>query len=446
MIGAGIIGVTTAHELAADGHRVTVFERAGSVGAESSFANAGIAAPGLVTPWATPGATARMLRQLISRTSPVRMRSGATAATVAWAWRSWRASRSRTYAANCVRMQRLAYYGREQLHRLTRSMSLDCERSDGCLMLLRTPDDLTRAQHALSLLRASRTRFEIFDAGRCREVEPGLNPEAALHAGIHLPDVEVGNCRQFANLLRAQAQRLGVQFQFHTRVQKIVAGDGPELVFVYAPPDEDSVPMAGTHDGASAPAQDTRPMVRVLVSERFDAVVVCAALGTRELLRPHGLKLPLTAVHGHSITAPLRSGDGYPDPGPRSAVIDERHDVTICRLGRRVRVAGGVEIGGSSVRHDAATIDHLYKVLDDWFPGCARLGQAQSWKGARPMLPDGPPIVGHSGIAGVWLNVGHGSSGWALACGSARLLADSLAGRPTGIDTDGLGVARLNGE
>ncbi|MEO5698250.1 MAG: FAD-dependent oxidoreductase [Burkholderiaceae bacterium] len=446
VIGAGIIGVTAARELAADGHQVTAFEGAGSVAAESSFANPGILSPGLVTPWSAPGAPARVLRQLLSRTSAVRMPSGAAAASVAWAWRCWRASRSRTYAANCVRMQRLAYYSREQLHRVTRAMSLDYERSDGCLMLLRTPDDLARAQHALSMLRASRTRFEVLDAARCREVEPALNPQAPLHAGIHLPDDEVGNCRQFANLLRAEAQRLGVHFQFHTRVQKIVAGSRPELVSIYAPPEEDSMPMAGPDGDASGQAQDTRPMVRVPVSESFDAVIVCAALGTRQLLRPHGLKLPLLAVHGHSITAPLRTGDAHPDPGPRSAVIDERHDVTICRLGRRVRVAGGVEIGGSSARHDSATLDTLYKVLDDWFPGCARLGQAQTWKGARPMLPDGPPIVGHSGIAGVWLNVGHGSNGWALACGSARLLTDLLAGRPPGIDTDGLGVERLKGQ
>jgi D-amino-acid dehydrogenase len=125
--------------------------------------------------------------------------------------------------------------------------------------------------------------------------------------------------------------------------------------------------------------------------------------------------------------------------------MDERYKVAISRLGARVRVAGSAEIGGSATRHHPGALDTLYKVLHDWFPGSAHMSQAQRWKGARPMLPDGPPVLGRSGIAGVWLNLGHGSSGWALSCGSARLLADAINGRPPAIDTDGLGVERLGG-
>ena len=178
-------------------------------------------------------------------------------------------------------------------------------------------------------------------------------------------------------------------------------------------------------------------------TESFDAVVVCAALESAALLRPLGLKLPLQAVYGYSVTAPLRRHESHPDHGPRSALMDEHYKVAISRIGARVRVAGSAEIGGKINRHDPAALETLYKVLHDWFPGSARLGQAQSWKGARPMLPDGPPVLGRSGVEGVWLNLGHGSSGWALACGSARLLADGLAGRPMAIDIDGLGVERL---
>jgi D-amino-acid dehydrogenase len=180
-------------------------------------------------------------------------------------------------------------------------------------------------------------------------------------------------------------------------------------------------------------------------SEPFDAVVVCAALGAPALLRPHGLKLPLQAVHGYSVTAPLRQFEAHPDHGPRAALIDERHQVTISRIGSRIRVSGGAEIGGSLEKHHPAALATLYKVLDDWFPGTARLGQALPWKGARPTLPDGPPVLGASGIAGVWLNLGHGDHGWALACGSARVLADAVAGRRAAIDTEGLGVERLRG-
>jgi D-amino-acid dehydrogenase len=123
--------------------------------------------------------------------------------------------------------------------------------------------------------------------------------------------------------------------------------------------------------------------------------------------------------------------------------MDERFKVAISRLGQRVRVAGSAELGGRLDRNNASAIETLYKVLDDWYPGCAQLGHVQQWKGARPLLPDGPPVLGASGAPGIWLNLGHGSSGWALSCGSARLLSDLVSGRPPAIDTEGLGLERL---
>ena len=132
---------------------------------------------------------------------------------------------------------------------------------------------------------------------------------------------------------------------------------------------------------------------------------------------------------------------------PRSALMDERYKVAISRLGNRVRVAGSAEIGGSAERKTAAAIQTLYKVLQDWFPGAAVLSgpkaSTQEWKGARPMLPDGPPVIGATGIRGVWINLGHGSSGWALSCGSARALADLLGGHAAEVDLEGLGIERL---
>lgn len=443
VIGAGIVGVTTAHELAADGHEVTVFERRGSVAAETSFANAGLVAPGYVTPWAAPGMPRKVLGHLMSRHAPVRVHASLSAGEIAWMWRWWRACRLRTYQANRLRMQRLAYFSRERLHRVTRDLKLQYERSDGYLVLLRTAKDLALAQPGLASLTQLNTRFETLDAAQCRTVEPGLSDETALHAGIYLPDDEVGNCRQFTTLLRAETQRAGVRYRFHTQVQKIIAGQPPQLVHMYAPPLDSTVLVSVATERAQPDARDTEPMPMHPITEGFDAVVVCAALDSKALLRPHGLKLPMQAVYGYSITAPLRRLDAHGDIGPRSALMDERYKVAISRLGARVRVAGSAEIGGVPSRHDPRALETLYKVLHDWFPGSARLSQAQVWKGARPMLPDGPPVLGASGIAGVWLNLGHGSSGWAMACGSARLLADSIAGRTPPIDTDGLGVERL---
>ena len=319
VIGAGIVGMTTAYELNADGHAVTVFERRGSVAAEGSFANAGVVAPGYVTPWAAPGMPRKVLAHLFGRHAPVRLRAGLDAQALRWLWQWWRACRARTFHANRLRMQRLAHFSRERLHRITRELKLDYERSDGYLVLLRSADDLAAAQPGLDTLTELHTRFETLDAARCRVVEPNLNPETPLHAGIYLPDDEVGNCREFATLLRAEAQRRGVRFRFHTRVEKIMPGATPQLVRRYAPPEPEATGAVVVEAASSADAQDTRPMPLQPVLERFDAIVVCAALGADALLRPHGLALPLQAVYGYSITAPLRRHDGHFDLGPRSA-------------------------------------------------------------------------------------------------------------------------------
>lgn len=418
VIGAGIIGVTTAYELAADGHEVTVFERRSSVAEETSFGNAGVIAPGYVTPWAAPGMPAKVLRHLLSRHAPVRLARPAAPGQLRWMWRWWRACQPAAFQANRTRMHRLARFSQQRLAALTRDLKLDYEQRSGYMVLLREARDLTLARGSLKLLAELGASFHLIDAAKARALEPALNPDAPLHAAVHLPLDGVGNCRQFAHLLRGEGQRLGVDFRFQREVVSITAGQRPALAHRRA-------------DSGETPAEDT-----------FDAVIVCAALGAASLLKPLGCRVPMAPVHGYSITAPLRHVEGH-EVGPRSAVMDERYKVAISRLGQRVRVAGSAELGGRIDRYSAPAVQTLYKVLDDWYPGCAQLGQVQQWKGARPMLPDGPPVLGASGAPGIWLNLGHGSSGWALSCGSARLLSDLVSGRPPSIDPEGLGIERL---
>ena len=419
VIGAGIVGVTTAYELARDGHAVTVFERRASVAEETSFANAGVVAPGYVTPWAAPGMPTKVLKHLFSRHAPVRLAWPLAPGQLGWLWRWWRACRAPVFAANRAQMYGLARYSQQRLHLLTHALKLGHEQASGYLVLLRTAQELTGARGGLRLLAELGVDFHLVDGARARLVEPGLNPSAPLHAAVHLPNDEVGNCRQFAQALRAEAQRLGAVFRFQRAVLAVSAGAAPVV----------------QHRAAGGQEQAR--------SDPFDAVVVCAALGSTALLRPLGLRLPLLAVHGFSLTAPLRVIEGHPHLGPKAGVMDEKFKVAISRLGQRVRVAGCAELGGRPDTLAPAALHTLHKVLDDWYPGCAQLAQAQHWKGARPMLPDGPPVLGASGAPGVWLNLGHGSSGWALSCGSARVLADQLAGRTPAIDVSGLDVARL---
>ena len=421
VIGAGIVGVTTAFELARDGHQVTVFERRGTVAEESSFANAGVVAPGYVTPWAAPGMPAKVLRHLLSRHAPVRLARPLAPGQLGWMWRWWRACRAPVFAANRARLYRLARYSQQRLNAVSHELQLDRERAAGYLVLLRTPRDLALARGSLTLLAELGVNFHLVDAARARGIERGLNTDTPLHAAVHLPNDEVGNCRQFAHLLRGEAQRLGAVFHFNRTVASLTAGAQPAL-------------LHRPTSTADAPQQD-----------RFDAIVVCAAMGAAELLKPLGLRLPIAAVHGYSISAPLRQLEGFPHLGPTAGVMDEKYKVAISRLGQRVRVAGSAELGGRPEQHSEAAIHTLHKVLDDWYPGCANLAQVQRWKGARPMLPDGPPVLGASGAPGVWLNLGHGSSGWALSCGSARVLADQVGGRAPVIDVSGLDIGRLGG-
>jgi len=447
VIGAGIVGVTTAYELGAEGHEVTVYERRSTVAAETSFANAGLVAPGYVTPWAAPGMPLKVLRQLASRHAAVRLHAGLD---LGWGWRWWRACRPSTHQANRLRLQRLAIFSRARLDELTGRLRLEYERRQGYLVLLRARKDFEMVEPGLATLTALGTRYAVLDAAQCHAIEPGLADETPLHAGIHLPDEVVGNCRQFAMLLRKEAARLGVRFQFETDVVGLAAGTQPRVLTHRAPRRVEIAAMpsdAENGDGSSVPADsdwpDTQPLGTEPFNEAFDAIVVCAALGAKALLHPLGIRLPMQAVYGYSVTAPLRHDDADGIYGPRAALMDERYKVAISRLGSRIRVAGSAELGGAADRHDPRALATLYQVLADWFPGAARLKDTQHWKGARPMLPDGPPVLGPSGATGIWLNLGHGSSGWALACGCARVLADALSGRAAPIDTEGLGVERL---
>jgi len=413
VIGAGIVGVTTAYELALAGHDVVVFERRGSVASEGSFANAGVVAPGYVTPWAAPGMPMKVLRHLISRDTPVRLNGLGALRELPWMWRWWRACRKPVHDANRAALHRLAVFSKGRLQEITRSLDLDYEQVAGYLVLLRSGREVASAQGGLALLREWGAMHEFVDATRARQIEPGLNPETELQGAIHLPQDGVGNCRQFAHAIKTEAQRLGARFHFDTAVRAVHAGAPAHVE---------------TADGRRGDCE---------------AVVICAGVQANALLRGLRLKLPLAPVHGYSVTAPLRAIDGLALPGPRAAVMDERYKVAISRLGQRVRVAGSAEIGGDAAHMSEAPLRTLYRVLEDWFPGAAVTREAQQWKGARPMLPDGPPILGESGAQGVWLNLGHGSSGWALACGSARVLADRIAGRESPIDLTGLTLARL---
>ena len=426
VIGAGIVGVVTAYELAADGHEVTVFERRSAVAEEASFANAGVIAPSVVAPCGAVGVTRRLLNHWLRRPAELHLSLPLASHEWAWLWRSQQSRRAEVWLSNRNRMQRLAFYSRDRLDHLAESLCLEFEASQGLLVLHRTEKEYKRAQPELQRWRDAGVAVSDVSAEQARLSEPALNPETPLHGGFYFPNDGVANCRQFALLLKRKAQHLGVSFEFNTAVAQLKPAAQAII----------SVAIEGFSG----------------VAERsFDSVVVCAGVGAAALLKPLGLALPMATLYSHSISATISESIN----APHSAVIDARHKVVISRLGQRVRVSGATELGGDTNVKRPASLQTLYKVLQDWFPGSAlfagsdpRAGRnlgagVQEWKGCYPAMPDGPPVLGSSGIPGVWLNVGHGANGWALGCGSARVLADLIAGQSAPIDMEGLGMDRL---
>ena len=407
LVGAGIVGVTTALELAADGHAVTVFEQHGAVAEAASFATAGLLGPACVRPWLAP----RMPRQL-ARLLLQRLRAPFSRADLSWLRRWLRASRPGGETDRRAElMHQFGAYSRQRLQAVSAHLQYTFEQSAGLLLLLRDEAEWPLAQaEAAALREAGHTVHEV-DADAVRRIEPALNPHSPLAGGLHLPDEGVANCRQFAVIVRDAAEQLGARFLFNTRVQKI------------SPDPQPTLHLAGQDEAL-----------------RFDAVVLCAGLSASELLHPLGLNLPLHAVYGYSVSAPMHE----PLNAPRSGIIDQRTRTSITQLGQRVRIAGAAEVGGQPGEINAAAIEALYKTLREWFPAAIH-SQAQTlvWKGARPTLPDGLPALGASGVPGIWLNLGHADHGWALACGSARTLADLLAGEPPAPELHGLSAARF---
>lgn len=451
VIGAGIVGIATAYELAHDGHAITVLERHSSVASEASFAHAGLTSAGAVLPWAAPGLPAGMAAGLFAQQPALlKLRAPFDKQRARWLWRSWRASKAAAARQRQADLLRLAQYSNELQGALRTRLRLDDEHTRGLLVLLRGHADAAAVQPSLALLRELGIAAHELDPAACHALEPGLNRDQPLAAGLHLPEAGAGNGRQFAHLLRDAAERAGVEFRFGSVAREFVAepADGVRLrleqLALTTGFAASHLAMRGEPGLPTPLARRARAAARYLdpVSEEdFDAVVIAAGAASADWLPALGVRVPLLPVHGYSLTAPLRA----PERGPRAAVVDAANQAVITRLGQRVRVACGAELAGSPDRHRPAATDRLYTLLGDWFPGCAHLARPQLWKGTRALLPDGPPLIGASPRPRVWLNLGHGSSGGALACGSARLLADQIAGRAPALDAAAFDLRRYAG-
>lgn len=418
VVGAGLAGVSSAFELASLGMAVTVFERGGGVAEQASFAGSGL----LSHPdWLTLG----------ERLS----------APLTWRWRRWRAERGSDLTDARAAALRLTTLGHARVVELRRHLQIADDSSTALLLLCA---DEARRQALAPLWAApaestdSAAGADWLDEARVRQHEAGLNAQAALRGGWRLRPGGSGNARLFAQALRSHAQRLGVEFHFHTTVRQVRPGSTVELTHEYTPPAEPT-----RREAAPREAGDTLPSPPGAQTERFDAVLLCTGLDARPLLAAQGRRLPLAALHEASVTAPLRLLEAHPELGPQAAVLDPERGCSIARIGQRVRVTGSRQVGHPDAQAPAAAFEGLHRSLQHWFPGSVLHQQVQQGQSRRALAPDGLPVVGASGLDGVWLSLSNGLSGWGLTVGASMALAEQIAGRAGSLDITTLDARRL---
>jgi D-amino-acid dehydrogenase len=413
ILGGGVIGTTAAYELAGDGHQVTLIERQGGPALETSFANAGEVSPGYSAPWAGPGVPLKAIRWLLMHHRPLVLRPHFDWHLLAWILAMLRNCTAARYDINKSRMVRLAEYSRDCMVALRASTGIRYdERTLGTLQLFRTQKQLDGTASDTAILDRYGVAYQRLDREGCVEHEPALaRVRDKFVGGLRLPGDETGDCFKFTNRIAEMATARGARLRFGISIESLLT-DGKRITGIVT-----------DHGRMQA-----------------DAYLVALGSHSPRLLAPLGVRVPIYPVKGYSITLPIT------DPGgaPASTVMDETHKVAVTRLGDRIRVGGTAELAGYSMQLHEARRRTLLHVVGDLFPGGGDAARAEFWCGLRPMTPDGTPVVGGTEVANLWLATGHGTLGWTMAAGTARVICDLMSGRAPAIDLAGLTIARYH--
>ncbi|GGY01466.1 D-amino acid dehydrogenase [Litchfieldella qijiaojingensis] len=413
VIGAGVVGVTTAYALCQRGHQVTVIERLDAAGMETSRANAGQRSYGYVYPWASPAMIKKALPWLLQQDAPLKMHLPPTADTLRFLIATWRfAQTPGLFDANKRAMLRLGSYSRQCFQALEDELSLDFDSGHRGLMELASDAQSAKAlQVNAGLLNELGIEYESLDAAATLEREPALAEHGPLVGSLWLPGDGTGDCYRFTQALARTCEARGVCFQYGAQVVGAERDKGHIRALRLKPSD----------DGADVP--------ECIAS---DAFVLCAGTQSRRLGELFGAKLPIYPVKGYSLTAPLLD----PERAPRSTVIDDRYKVVSTRLGSRLRATGFVELADMDRRIPGSRLATIRRAIESRFPGAADLDAAESWTGFRPMTPDGPPVIGEGKRNNLYLNTGHGTFGWTLSAGSAQLVAQLIDGETPAVSLE----------
>ena len=410
VLGAGIVGVTSAYQLARAGHEVAVIDRQPGPALETSFANAGEVSFGYCSPWAAPGIPMKAMKWLFMEHAPLILRPKIDMAMLSWMAQMLCNCTSARYALNKSRMLRLADYSRVALAALREETGISYdERMQGTLQLFRTQAQLDASAKDVKALAADGIPYDVLDPEGCIRVEPALqHVREKVVGGLLTPKDETGDCFKFSNALAAKAVALGVRFHYGSIIRDLDV-EGGRL----------------------------RGVVTAHGKMEADAAVVALGSFSPLLVRPHGIRLPVYPVKGYSLTIPITD----PTRAPVSTVMDETYKIAITRLGDRIRVGGMAEISGYTNDLGERRRLTLQHSVTDLFPG-GDVSRASFWSGLRPMTPDGTPVIGPTKIAGLFLNTGHGTLGWTMSSGSACVIADLVSGRQPEVDATDLAVTR----
>ncbi|HKO88968.1 MAG TPA: D-amino acid dehydrogenase [Burkholderiales bacterium] len=417
VLGGGVIGTASAWYLSQAGHEVTVYERQGAAGLETSFANGGQISVSHAEPWANPNAPKKILRWLGREDAPLLFRARADAQQWLWGLRFLLECLPVRTIRNTRRLLALALYSRAQLRELRLSTGIQYdELTRGILHFYTEQADFDLACRQAALMREMGVEREIKTPADAVLIEPALRHFAdKLVGATFTAGDESGDAMKFTQALACMAEDRGVRFRYDCPIRRLEAEGGRVASVIVS--DE-----AGEEEAVNA-----------------DAYVVCMGSYSTLLLRPLGLHIPVYPAKGYSITIPLEDDD----EAPTVSLTDESHKIVFSRLGQRLRVAGTAELNGYNTDLNVVRCEALVKRTFELFPHAGHGEQAEYWTGLRPSTPSNLPVIGVTRYPNLYINTGHGTLGWTMACGSARAIADMMNGVHPEPDFSFLGIDSL---
>jgi D-amino-acid dehydrogenase len=409
VLGGGVVGVTTAYFLGQDGHEVALVEANDGVGLEASAANAGIIAPGHSFAWASPKAPGMLLRSLLGQETAIRVRLRPDPRLYAWGLRFLRECTAERARRNTLLKLRLCQYSQTVMADVVRAEDIEYQAvTRGALYVYRDPRELELGVRRMALLAEHGQRQEVLDPAGVARLDPVFAPVTHKIAGAvrDLGDSS-GDSRLFTERLARVCQaKLGLTLRLGTRVTALRAAG-------------DRVTAAVTTGGALT----------------ADAYVLALGVDAPEVARTIGVRLGVYPAKGYSSTFPIRP-DGL---APSVPGVDEQWLVGWSRQGDRLRLTSTAEFAGYDRSWTSHDFNNILRLARDVFPEAADYDRGEFRACLRPMTPDGPPVLGTGRHRNLYFNAGHGHMGWTMACGTARIVADLVAGRRPAFDPAGLG-------